>query len=143
MAVRSQPWFPRITCSEELFSRLAPYEHVPPAASLPPDFARAVRENFFYDPIPVAEQLRVPVLHLYGAADRHLSVEESVAAFEAAYARAGTKDATLRVIAHAGHGMQAVKADAECFGCLPEARLTWAPADGWLDTLSTWLKERR
>lgn len=143
-AVRAQPWFGRVTQSEELFARLAPYEHVPPASALPPAFARAVREHYFHDPIPVAERLRVPVLHLYGEADRHLPVAESAAAFRAAYARAGNAEATIRVIAHAGHGMQAVTADAECFGCLPEARLAWAPAAGWLDTLSTWLeKERR
>ena len=142
-ALRARPWFDRITGSEELFARLAPYERVPQVSGLPPDFARALRENFFYDPIPVAERLRVPVLHLYGDADRHLSVAESVAAFRAAYARAGTKDVTIRVIAHAGHGMQKVATNAECFGCLPEARPAWAPADGWLDTLTTWLEERR
>jgi pimeloyl-ACP methyl ester carboxylesterase len=142
-AVRARPWFAGITQSEELFARLAPVRTRPSGVG-PAAFVRArVREHFFYDPIPVAERLRVPVLHLYGEADRHLPVAESAAAFRAAYARAGAADATIRVIAHAGHGMQAVTADAECFGCLPEARLAWAPAAGWLDTLSTWLERQR
>jgi pimeloyl-ACP methyl ester carboxylesterase len=140
---RARPWLARAGKVDELFSRLAGLPAVPPPSLLPPDFARALRECFFHDPVPVAERLRVPVLHLYGAADRRVPVAPSVAAFRAAYARSGNSRATIRVLEHAGHGLQRVRGAAECLLCPPETREPWAPARGWLDTLARWLDARK
>jgi pimeloyl-ACP methyl ester carboxylesterase len=134
-AARGRAWFARAGDREGLFTRLAALTRVPSVASLPPDFAEAIRSGFFYDPLPVAARVRVPVLHLYGAADRHLDVAASVRAF-----RAASPAARIVVLPHAGHGMQQVAGDAECLTCPPGE---WSYAPGWLDTLSTWLAERR
>jgi pimeloyl-ACP methyl ester carboxylesterase len=134
-AARNRAWFARAGDREGLFTRLARLERLPPTASLPPEFAEAIRSCFFYDPLPVAARVRVPILHLYGAADRHLDVASSVCAF-----RGASPAARIVVLPHTGHGMQKVEGDAECLTCPPG---DWTCAPGWLDTLSTWLAERR
>jgi pimeloyl-ACP methyl ester carboxylesterase len=133
---RGSAWLGRAAATDELFSRIGHLPAVPPPARMPQDFIRALDEHFFYDPIPVAETLRVPVLHLFGAADRHLPVAESVEAFRSAYRRSGNRDATVRVIPGAGHALQRVSGAAECLRCPPAP---WEPAAGWPDTLAAWL----
>lgn len=137
---RIRPWFVRAAVSDELFSRIGNLPDVPPPSRMPADFIRAVNEVFFYDPIPTAEKLRVPVLDLFGAADRRVPVAESVTALRSAYARAGI-DATIRIVPEAGHSMQHVLGS-ECLRC-PGPRPPYAPAPGWVDTVVTWLGARR
>jgi pimeloyl-ACP methyl ester carboxylesterase len=133
-------WFARASADDDLFRRLAASQRVPPVTALPDEFRAAIRDHFFHDPRPVAMRLPVPILHLYGAGDRHLPVAESIAAFTEAYARAGKRDATFVTLPHAGHGMQKLDGERECFDCPHDA---WVPADGFLDTLATWLGKRR
>ena len=100
-AAQSRPWFARL----EDRPRVGGPEHVPPGAA-------AWLRHAQYEPVPVLERLRVPVLALFGAKDRHIPVDASVAAMRAAFARGGV-DATLLVFDDAGHGMQRVEGDAE------------------------------
>jgi len=142
-ASRGRPWLTRAAeAADELFSRIADLPSLPPPEGMPDDFMRAIHEHFFYDPIAVAERVRVPILHLYGAKDRHLRVSESVKALRAAYARGRNANATFKVFPGAGHGMQAVSAAAECLRC-PRGAEPRRPAPGWLDTLAVWLDARR
>lgn len=131
---RARPWFARVREGNELLARIAAFERVPPVKALPAEIQEAVRSNFFYDPLPAARELRVPILHLYGAADRHLDVNESRAAFLAAYGDRAT--AAIAVVEHAGHGMQRVDGEAECFDCPAQG---WVPAKGWGEKIEDWL----
>jgi uncharacterized protein len=138
-ASHGHAWHDRAAETDELFSRIGRLSSVPPPSRMPDDFMRAVREHFFYDPIPVAERLRIPILHLFGAADRHVPIDESVVAFRAAYARSGNREAVIRVLPNAGHSMQWVQGGAECLRC-PAERGAFTPAPGWMDTLVAWLR---
>lgn len=133
---KTRPWFDRLDWSPTL---ARPDEL--------PEGSRAWFRHAGYDPVPVAEALEVPVLHVFGAKDRHVPVAASVRALETAYARSGHPDATIRVFPDAGHAIQTVEGEAECLRCIREAhgagempRLTFAP--GYHELLIAWLTER-
>lgn len=81
----------------------------------------------------------MPVLHVYGQADRHVPVAESVRRLRAAYARGGDRGVTFLVIPHAGHGLQRVDGDRECLRCRPEQ----TPARGLVFVRGAWEKVER
>ena len=63
------------------------------------------RTKMDYEPVPMLEQVRVPVLALWGERDELVPVAESRAAVEGAFARGGNRNVTYRVFAGADHSM--------------------------------------
>jgi dipeptidyl aminopeptidase/acylaminoacyl peptidase len=63
------------------------------------------RTKMDYDPAPMLEQVRVPVLAIWGERDELVPVAESRAAVERAFARGGNRNVTYRVFAEADHSM--------------------------------------
>jgi dipeptidyl aminopeptidase/acylaminoacyl peptidase len=63
------------------------------------------RTKMDYEPVPMLEQVRVPVLALWGEHDELVPVAESRAAVEGAFARGGNRNVTYRVFAGADHSM--------------------------------------
>jgi pimeloyl-ACP methyl ester carboxylesterase len=59
-----------------------------------------------YDPIPMLEQVRVPVLAVWGENDALVPVSESRAAIETAFTRSGNREVTYRVFIGADHSIQ-------------------------------------
>ena len=137
----TRPWFARL----EERPRAGGPEHVPPQAA-------AWLRHAQYDPVPVLERLRVPVLALFGAKDRHIPVEASMVAMRDAFARGGV-DATIVLFDEAGHGMQRVDGPAESLLGMRERHAAMAaggahptmPAqvEDYLATISRWLAAER
>ena len=63
------------------------------------------RTKMDYEPVPMLEQVRVPVLALWGERDELVPVAESRAAVEGAFARGENRNVTYRVFAGADHSM--------------------------------------
>ncbi|HEY9403073.1 MAG TPA: alpha/beta fold hydrolase [Pyrinomonadaceae bacterium] len=63
------------------------------------------RTKMDYEPVPMLEQVRVPVLALWGARDVLVPVAESRSAVEGAFARGGNRNVTYRVFEDADHSM--------------------------------------
>jgi hypothetical protein len=99
-----------------------------------------------YDPGPAWEQVRCPVLAIYGDRDTSLPAEKSLPILRRGLDKAGNRDVTIRVFDHADHGI--VRAET---GGPKEARERarlrkggdrpdFAP--GYLEMMTTWLAER-
>jgi pimeloyl-ACP methyl ester carboxylesterase len=136
---RAQPWFSAVVDEDPLFSRIGRLPEPPTPTQMPAEYFALLRHSR-YDPVPTAERVRVPVLHVYGAADRHVPVEPSIQRLRPAYERAGNRDVSFVVIPHAGHGLQAVAGDWECLRCAPDTTVAFAP--GAWDRVDRWLIER-
>lgn len=67
---------------------------------------RWYRTKMDYDPIPMLEQVRVPVLAVWGDNDVLVPVAKSRAAIAQAFTRAGNRDVTFQVFARADHSLQ-------------------------------------
>lgn len=67
---------------------------------------RWYRTKMDYDPAPMLEKVRVPVLAVWGENDVIVPVSESRAAIEQAFTRSGNRDVTYRVFAGADHSIQ-------------------------------------
>ena len=143
---RGRPWLPAARESDRWFEALAGMETLPPPSALPSDIVDELRRTIAFDPAAVAARVRVPVLNVFGAKDRHIPVEPSVAALQAAFRKGGNPDAKVRVFPDAGHGMQVVDGPAECLRCMAKAAregtLIVIPAPGYHDLLSGWVGER-
>ncbi|MDQ2692546.1 MAG: alpha/beta hydrolase [Chloroflexota bacterium] len=81
-----------------------------------------------YNPLEWLEQVKCPVLAIFGASDLLLPVEESVTVFKHALAKAGNRDVTIKVFANAGH--------------LVTYPSTEKLAPGFLELITDWLKQR-
>jgi dienelactone hydrolase len=73
--------------------------------NIPPDAATAkgLRDPLTYDPLPILQSIRIPVLALNAELDEAVPTKQSVAIFEAALQKAGNKDFTVKVFPRAGH----------------------------------------
>lgn len=76
--------------------------------SLPPDnwWWGWYRTKMDFDLLPLLEQVRVPVLAVWGQNDLLVPVAESQAAIERAFMRGGNREVTYRVFAGADHSIQ-------------------------------------
>lgn len=93
-----------------------------------------------HDPLPVARQVRVPVLVLHGETDRQVTAEQAEE-LGAAIRSAGNGDVTVRVFPALNHLFlhdPAGTADAALYAALPDKRV---PAEV-LGTLANWLADR-
>ncbi|HEV3167434.1 MAG TPA: alpha/beta hydrolase [Isosphaeraceae bacterium] len=126
-AVEKQPWFAYVgRCDRVLFY--------------------GARRLVDFDPGPVWEQVRCPVLAIYGDRDTSLPAEKSLPIIKRGLARAGNRDVTIRVFPKADHGLvitetggpkeAKTRSKARQNGSEPE----FAP--GYLNTMSDWLAER-
>lgn len=59
-----------------------------------------------YDPVPTLEQVRQPILAVFGDRDRSTAPEESVRIFRAALERGGNESYTIKVVAEADHELR-------------------------------------
>lgn len=104
-----------------------------------------IRLNMAHDPVPALERVSVPVLALFGEADRNVVPEENLPRMRAALERAGNRDVELVVVPGADHGLR-VRPDSESgaeAGADPvplHRQVGFGPA-GW-PTVERWLAER-
>jgi len=91
-----------------------------------------------YDPRPVLEHVEVPVLALFGGKDLQVPAELNVPEIEAAFARAGNDDATVRTLPGLNHLFQ--EADTGSPAEYAQIEQTLSPV--LLDAVSTWILER-
>lgn len=125
---KATPWFERLGWPEGV----RPREEVDDASA-------AWLEVASYDPVPVAERVAVPVLHVYGGKDRHIPVAASVDALTAAYARGGNADAAFVLFPEGGHGIQKVEGAWQCIDC-PHEMHDFEPVPGYLEAMAGWLQ---
>ena len=86
-----------------------------------------------YDPVPVLESVKCPMLAIWGDKDVVVPVEKSVSVFEEALKRAGNGDYTLRVFPNLDHGLQPP---------LDERRSDDGFDTRFLETITDWILER-
>ncbi|MFY9583036.1 MAG: acyl-CoA thioester hydrolase/BAAT C-terminal domain-containing protein [Candidatus Acidiferrales bacterium] len=80
-----------------------------------PSLSEGARRFLLFEPVPIWEKVKVPVLGLWGEHDIYLPALKSKAIVEDALVRGGNRNYTLKVYPHAEHGLTVVR----------------LPADGW------------
>lgn len=134
---KSRPWFARMN-----------WPDAPPMTSELSDEQRHFyRVHCAYEPVPVVERIKVPVLYLLGGKDRHIPVPETEAALVAAFKKSRNPDVTIRVFPNAGHGIQTVAGAAECITCMEENHKSgkfpaMEPDPDYAPTMIGWLIKR-
>ena len=130
---KDRPWFKKLA--------------LPPTLSTPDKLDPALRAFMesaaAYDPLAVAQTLKVPVLSIFGAKDSTLPVSSSLQNLIQAYARGGNRRAEFILIPNAGHGMELVTGDVECHDCSEKAMAEsgqWNTAPGFFEAMNDWLK---
>ena len=86
-----------------------------------------IRPNVDFDPVPVLEKVKSPVLAFFGEKDVLVPPEGNVSIMEAALKKAGNTDVTIKVLPAVGHMLS-----------LPSGK---TPA-GYYDVMIEWLKKR-
>ncbi|GAA4633116.1 alpha/beta hydrolase [Actinoallomurus vinaceus] len=95
-----------------------------------------------YDPVPVLERLRQPVLALWGEHDTQVPPRESAQIFERVLARAGNEHVTIRFVAGAGHnGHRTTDGFDHIGGPLLGGHPLGALAPGYADTMTSWVHQ--
>ncbi|OHB77438.1 MAG: hypothetical protein A2Z25_19395 [Planctomycetes bacterium RBG_16_55_9] len=85
------------------------YTYTGGAAGKDDPFWEFWRLIYGYDPVPVLERVRCPVLAMWGGLDTYVPVEKSVAVWRKSLARAGNEDVTLRVYPDGDHSLMEAK----------------------------------
>lgn len=93
------------------------------------------RLNMGYDPVPVLETVRVPLLALFGEKDRNVVPQDNLPRMHEALKKAGNVDVRLLVIPDANHGLRMVE---EGESPLPHRQIGFGPS-GWPE-VETWLR---
>jgi dienelactone hydrolase len=86
-----------------------------------------------FDPVPVLQQVRCPVLAVLGAKDTFVPAERSAQIWRESLAKAGNKDVTIKVFPDGDHSLIACKT-----GGLRETARAKGFVPGYLDTLREW-----
>jgi uncharacterized protein len=125
---RGKPWFSEVNSQQDrLFAPLQkPSELDRPGSSI-----LRFRREMTYDPVPALRALHVPALFLFGAEDRLIPVEQSVAIIREVLTKSGHADFTIQVFDHDDHGMHLTS---------DNARGEVDPR--YLDTMQKWLSGR-
>jgi len=101
-AARAKPWFPEVNAQQDrLFEPL----QKPSELNQPGSAILRFRREMTYDPVPALRALHVPALFLFGADDRLIPVEKSVAVIRQVLKRSGRADFNIQVFDHDDHGM--------------------------------------
>jgi pimeloyl-ACP methyl ester carboxylesterase len=81
----------------------------PPPKTFPgtPDdpYWQFIRRIYFYDPAPTLQQVKAPVLALFGELDNNIIAGKNKDAWEAALKSGENRDYTLRILSKANHSM--------------------------------------
>lgn len=97
-AARDRPWFAKLGLAQEVRR---------------PDEIGGENFGYYrrgtYDPTPVLAALKVPTLVVLGEEDRHIPVDATIAGWRAAFRASGNTDATIVLLAKAGHGARMVE----------------------------------
>ncbi|MEU7142136.1 prolyl oligopeptidase family serine peptidase [Nocardia sp. NPDC046473] len=94
-----------------------------------------------YDPVPVLERLRLPVLALWGEHDTQIPPAESAAVFQRALDRAGNQHATIRFVPGAGHSGHATTDGFDKVGGLVvDGKALGALGPGYVDVMTSWVQ---
>jgi uncharacterized protein len=88
-----------------------------------------------YDPVPLLERLRVPVLMVLGEKDELTPVEQTARLTSRALRKAGNTDYAIREIPGANHSLIVSRTPGESW-------LDQRPASGWIDGMIAWVKAR-
>ncbi len=119
-AARAESWYPHLDRFPQILPREAPVW-------------AGLRTDLDYDPVPVLETIRVPVLVMLGERDELTPTQETARRIEAALSRAGNSEFTVRIVPGADHGLW----------LLPGAGRTWErPAPGWVEETLRWPRAR-
>lgn len=128
---KTRPWFAAL--------------QLPPAMQSPdqldPGLRAFMQEAAIYDPLAVAQRVRVPVLYIFGAKDSIVPAAESLENLMQASAR-GKVRASFRLFADAGHGLQRVTGARECHECSMKTQMAtgvWDVVPGFFDAMKSWL----
>jgi pimeloyl-ACP methyl ester carboxylesterase len=98
-----------------------------------PELADGMRRLLVFEPIPVWERVRVPVLALWGSRDIHLPAERSLEIIRGALARGGNARVTTHVYPDLDHNFT-----------VPRASAAWdfpRRPDDYDDRIGAWLRE--
>jgi pimeloyl-ACP methyl ester carboxylesterase len=109
-------------------------------AEADPDAWSWVRLNMAYDPIPTLERVTVPVLALFGGADRNVTPEQNLEPMRAALERAGNHDVELVVVPDANHGLRVVRRGPDGAEVAPHRQVGFG--DGGWSRVERWLADR-
>lgn len=88
-----------------------------------------------YDPVPLLQRLRVPVLVVLGEKDELTPAGQTARVTRTALRKAGNRDYLVRQIPGANHGLLVTRADGESW-------LQQRPATGWVDEMIAWASAR-
>ena len=88
-----------------------------------------------YDPVPLLQRLRVPVLIVLGEKDELTPVEQTARVTRTALRKARNTDYLVRRIPGANHGLLVSRASGESW-------LDQRPASGWVDEMIAWASAR-
>lgn len=95
-------WDEYIAAREKLAARIGRPPDTMPATRDHP-YWQSIRRFYFYDPAPALQQLKVPVLALFGELDNNILAEKNKGAWEAALRAGGHADYTLQILPRANH----------------------------------------
>jgi uncharacterized protein len=132
-AVKTRPWFVKLGLSPTLGT----------PDSLDPASRQFFRDAATYDPLAVAQAVRVPILSIFGGKDTIAPASLSIQNFMQAYARGGNAKAAFRLFPDAGHGLQVVTTPVECHECSEREMMQtkrWNAAPGFFSTMTDWLR---
>lgn len=92
-----------------------------------------------FNPIPLWEKTKIPVLALYAELDRNAPAPKNVASLEAALKKAGNKDYTIKVFPKANHEFLEVE---NGLGFLNESPRLRRYVPGFFGTINEWILRR-
>jgi len=87
-----------------------------------------------YDPMPVLEKVKCPVLAIFGEFDNSTPVTKSIANYRQGLGKAGNKDVTIEIFRNADHSLLVWPK--------PNDQLHWPVlAAGYLDAMTNWIRK--
>jgi dienelactone hydrolase len=109
------------------------------SVAIPPDSPtlKGLQDPINYNPVPVLERVKVPVLAINGELDKSVNTKVSVPIMEQAFQKAGNKDFTIIVLPKASHDLM----EAETGYNSEWARQKRQSPDYW-NIMAAWLKKR-
>lgn len=94
-------WDEYAAARRPLAARMGPSDTFPGTPDHP--YWQMIRRLYFYDPAPTLQQLRLPILALFGELDNNILAEKNKAAWEAALEAGPNRDYTLQILPKANH----------------------------------------
>jgi pimeloyl-ACP methyl ester carboxylesterase len=95
---------------------------------------RGGSESMDFDPRPLWEKTTIPVLAIYGEADKITPTQESTRRLDTALRKAGNKAYMIKTFPNADHGLWVAARGSDGWD--------WdRPAAGWLDMMVKWLQK--